>query len=58
VGISKAKYMNFKDNLLSANHRNAMKQRYGATEAEWITIEDFERADMRETIAQKKLGWL
>jgi hypothetical protein len=29
-----------RDNLFSANHRNAIKQRYGYTSAEWVTIEE------------------
>ena len=29
-----------RDNLFSANHRNAMKEKYGFTEAERIKIED------------------
>ena len=31
---------NSRDNLFSANHRNAMIQKYGYTEAERIKIED------------------
>lgn len=30
----------FKDNIFSANHRNAMIQKYGYTWAEWLTIND------------------
>jgi hypothetical protein len=30
-------------NLFSANHRIAMKLKYGATSAEWITIDELEK---------------
>lgn len=32
--------MNFKDNLFNANHRNAMIQAHGFTEAQTTTVED------------------
>lgn len=31
--------IDFYDNLFCANHRSAMLEKHGYTEAEWITIE-------------------
>jgi hypothetical protein len=37
--------MNFKDNLFSANHRNAMIERYNYTDAMIATVEELSQAE-------------
>jgi hypothetical protein len=38
--VFRQQYNQAYDNLFSANHRNAMVEQYGMTEAQFITVED------------------